>query len=85
MLSGARSALSSAIQERSRVTELLCHSISSTYHYDQNKAMTPRHLKCSSAPPIMLCGQLPETTTGHIFTITINVMFINVTYSLQCV
>jgi hypothetical protein len=53
MLNNARAMLSSVLQERSRVTELLCHSISSS-HDETKQIVTPRHIKASSAPSIML-------------------------------
>ena len=48
------------MQERSRVTELLCHSISSSTHNEDLPKLTPRHVQSLSAPPLMT-NDLPST------------------------
>ncbi|XP_003384874.1 PREDICTED: coiled-coil domain-containing protein 105-like [Amphimedon queenslandica] len=53
MLNASRSALTSVMQERSRTTELLCHSVSSNPRSTQ-PTTSPRHIKALSAPAIFL-------------------------------
>lgn len=53
MLNASRSALTSVMQERSRTTELLCHSVSSSARSTQ-PTTSPRHIKALSAPAIFL-------------------------------
>ena len=62
-----RSQLGAVIQERSRVTELLCHSVGSAYYFARSKALSNsrgRHTKTLSAPPVFL-GKGEELTVDQ--------------------
>ena len=52
--------LSVTLQERSKVTDLLCHSISSTQRtkFSSGQALRTKHVKSLSAPPITQQGGL---------------------------
>lgn len=67
MLNGVRANLSSVVCERSRATELLCHSISSSYDGGNFLTLNARHLKTSSAPSILLGSSLTNAKSNRRF------------------
>ena len=74
VLSVARARLVAVIQERSRVTDLLCHSMSSTVHTSygplsgsgRKRPASMRHVKSHSAPAPLAISDTSETKQGDI-------------------
>ena len=72
VLSSCRGRLAALIQERSRVTELICHSMTSAPHRIDAPAIAQRsrklgHTKSHSAPvPLLMTGQTFSPGTNHV-------------------
>ena len=67
VLGSIRSQLGAVVQERSRVTELICHSVGSAYYFARTEALSNsrgRHTKTLSAPPVFL-GKGEELTVDQ--------------------